>query len=121
MLLDCEREHDDADLTTRQALVQASMDMMMRLHAYHDLVVELLHRHRLMTAMRVVLRHRERFAMETARIGSLFERGGGGENGTSSSLSTMEQGVPKEQFFRTAVSLLRATMSDRDEEVSFYS
>ena len=127
MLLDCEREHDGADPTTRQALVQASMDMMMRLRAYHDLVVELLKRHRLMTAMRVVLRHRERFAMETARTRNFVEEGGrgdgggdggggGGGSGGASSLSTMEQGVPKEQFFRTAVSLLRETASRREEE-----
>jgi hypothetical protein len=97
MLLECERTHDKHDITTKRALVQAAMDMMMRLKAYHDLVIELLKRHRLMTAMRVVLRHRERFAMENAWK----------EHGSTSGLSTMEQGVPKESFFRTAVALLR--------------
>ena len=120
MLLSCERTHDKHDSTTRKALVQAAMDMMMRLKAYHDLVVELLKRHRLMTAMRVVLRHRECFAMESTwkKRGVVAHGGnGGGGNGggngggdrskSVSGLSTLEHGVPKEAFFRTAVALLR--------------
>ena len=116
MLLECETTHDNHDDVTRKALVQAAMDMMMRLRAYHDLVVELLKRHRLMTAMRVVLRHRERFAMDTAwtRRGSMPQ--GSASSASPPPLSTLEQGVPKEAFFRTAVTQLRETVRIQDQQ-----
>ena len=117
MLLECERTHDKSDQVTRQALVQAAMDMMMRLRAYHDLVVELLKRYRLMTAMRVVLRHRERFAMETSwtRRGSMPSSTFAASS-SAPPLSTLEQGVPKEAFFRTAVAQLRESVQQQKDK-----
>ena len=68
MLLACEELNDPAQAeNTRKAIVQAAIDMMMRLHAYNEVVLELLKRGRLMAAMRVVLRHRHRFVRQCIR------------------------------------------------------
>lgn len=124
MLLACEELNDPAQAeNTRKAIVQAAIDMMMRLHAYNEVVLELLKRGRLMAAMRIVLRHRHRF-VRGASIGVEKHTVGGqsrdnennGGNSSAPSLSSHEPSIPKEAFFRVAVAQLRETASRVEEE-----
>ena len=107
---------------TRKALVQAAIDMMMRLKAYNEVVLELLKRGRLMAAMRIVLRHRHRFVRGVAATpheqatGQLDAQHGAGASELDSSYEPM---IPKEAFFRVAVNQLReaAKKADYEEEL----
>jgi hypothetical protein len=113
MLLGCEEFNDPPQAeNTRKAIIQAAIDMMMRLQAYNEVVLELLKHGRLMAAMRVVLRHRHRFvrdaAVAAAKHGADAAGGTVGEGGAPT-MSTLEPSIPKEAFFRVAVAQLRAT------------
>ena len=112
MLLDCEEENNPPQSEgTRTALVQAAIDMMMRIRAYNQVVIELLKRGRLMAAMRVVLRRRSLFQEPTTGAG------GGNAGSAAVSLSSNQPSIPKEAFFRAAVGQLRASMVRAEDEM----
>ena len=135
MLIECEELNDPPQTeTTRKAIVQAAIDMMMRLCAYNEVVFELLKRGRLMAAMRIVLRHRHRFVRGAAVAAAKHVAGaaGGGSDSvrsanaigshsptvttTSSASTSLEPSIPKEAFFRVAVAQLRAAAKRTEED-----
>ncbi len=112
MLLECEEENTPPQSEgTRTALVQAAIDMMMRIRAYNQVVIELLKRGRLMAAMRVVLRRRSLF--QESATGT----GGGNSGDAAVGLSSNQPRIPKEAFFRAAVGQLRASMARAEDEM----
>ena len=120
MLLGCEDLNNPPQAeSTRKAIAQAAIDMMMRLHAYNEVVLELLKRGRLMAAMRIVLRHRHRFvrgaAMPVAKRAASAAAGRGAA-GESAAVSSLEPSIPKEAFFRVAVAQLRAAAKQVEGE-----